>query len=157
VLEERALVASGHVRDEGPTAQESAGDIQELAAGKVDVIDAAAPVQGDVSQRREVVQIGIAIARLFQPLLGLAQLLVLHLQLDLLDFEVVGELLHLLGQGCLKIAHVAAKRLLRLLAESGHGSLWIAGLPVPVTARLLRRAPPFNARCLGHLRSPRWQ
>ena len=55
-------------------------------------------VQRQVSDGRKVVQFGIGIARLGQLDLRLPQLLVLHLQLDLVDLQFVDEFLDVGGR-----------------------------------------------------------
>ena len=48
-------------------------------------------VQGEVAHRRKVIEVGVAAAGLFQAGLGQPELVVLHLELDLVHPEFVDE------------------------------------------------------------------
>ncbi len=54
-------------------------------------------VEADRGQRGEVVEIRVAVARFFQELLRFLQLAVLHLQLDLMNLEVVQQVPRSIG------------------------------------------------------------
>src|SRR5690606_36362563 len=58
-----------------------------------DVDEPPLEVEGAIADRRELVEVGVAGAHLLEALLRLAELAVLHLQLDLMDVEIVDELL----------------------------------------------------------------
>ena len=62
-------------------------------ARQVDFRDQALAGQGQVADRGELVEVHVAVARFLQGELGAPQLLVLHLQLDLVHLELVQELL----------------------------------------------------------------
>jgi len=64
---------------------------QHRRAGQVDLQHHAARVERQVRHGREVVEIGVAAARLLERGVGLSQLAVLQLELDLVDFELVHE------------------------------------------------------------------
>ena len=64
---------------------------EEGGGGEVGLQDLAGCVQGEVAHRRKVIEVGVFAAGLLQPGLGQPELLVLHLQLDLVHPEFVDE------------------------------------------------------------------
>ncbi len=73
--------------------EEASFNAEEAARGEVRPGDEPRLVEGQVTDRGEIVEICILAARLFQLLPGPAKLLVLHLKLDLMDGELMNELL----------------------------------------------------------------
>jgi hypothetical protein len=74
--------------------ERSADDVLAVATEQsrgrqVQLLHDAQRVEGAVGDRRKVVQVGVAIARLLELALRLAQLAVLHFQLDLVNLEIV--------------------------------------------------------------------
>jgi hypothetical protein len=55
--------------------------------GQIKLLDDPLPGQTDIADRRKIVEIGIAVARVLQRLLGFPQVLILHLQLHLVHLE----------------------------------------------------------------------
>jgi hypothetical protein len=55
--------------------------------GQIQLLDDSLPGQAEVADRRKIVEIGIAVARVLQRLLGFPQVLILHLQLHLMHLE----------------------------------------------------------------------
>ena len=66
-------------------------DAEERRGGQVGILDPAGGVDREVADRGEVVEIQVAIPGVCEIGLGALQLLVLHLQLDLMDLELVQE------------------------------------------------------------------
>ena len=88
-------VGAGDRAHEGPADQARALDTQQRGAGQVDLGDAVGAIECDIADRCEIVQLGVAVARVFERLLGLAQLTVLHLELNLVDVQLVEQVLRL--------------------------------------------------------------
>ena len=64
---------------------------EEGGGSEVGLYDPVLPVHGEVAHRRKVIEVGVLAAGLFQPGLGQPELIVLHLQLDLVHPEFVDE------------------------------------------------------------------
>lgn len=65
------------------------GNAEQRAGAQVRLSDEAGRVQREISDRREVVELEVTLARSFQRLLRPAQLLDVHLELDLVDAQLV--------------------------------------------------------------------
>ena len=85
--------------------------------------DAALLVEGEVADRGEVVEIHVLLVRLLDLVLIAAQLLVLHLQLDLMDLELVqeigGGLAHRSGLGAESKSRLRLRPQLRAVIRDG--------------------------------------
>src|SRR3990172_3311700 len=88
---EGGAVALGDERGEAQAFQPGALHPQEPRSGEVNRDDVPVPGEGGVTHRREVVELGVARRRLLRLVPARAQLLVLHLELDLVDLELVQE------------------------------------------------------------------
>ena len=62
--------------------------------------DSLSAIRNDVADRRKVVEIGVLCQRFAELLLGLTQLFVLHLQLDLMNLQLVNQPLVILFAHC---------------------------------------------------------
>jgi hypothetical protein len=85
-------IAFGHILDEKLTDQARPLFAEQRRTGEVDLVKPPFVVEADRGQRGEVVEIRVAVARFFQKLLSFPQLAVLHLQLNLMNPEVVQQL-----------------------------------------------------------------
>ncbi|MCK7497561.1 MAG: hypothetical protein MZW92_47350 [Comamonadaceae bacterium] len=65
--------------------------VQESGGGEVDLLDQSRLVQGQISDRGQIVEVEIARSRTLQGLMGAAQLLVLQLQLDLVHAQFMDQ------------------------------------------------------------------
>ena len=74
-------------------------------------------IQREMAGRGKIVEIHIAVTGRFELHLGPAQLIVLHLQLDLMDLQLVHELLHILDRHGRDVALGRPQQLFRLPAE----------------------------------------
>jgi len=77
-------------------------------------------VEGNIAHRGKVVKVGVLFQRGLQLLPGQAELIILHLQFDLVDLQLMEEPLRfLLGLGWIQLRHLGAQPLFRLSAQLG--------------------------------------
>jgi len=88
---ERSLVHPVEERGERPADQQGALTSQEAGAGEVGLDDRPAGVEADEAGRREIVELEVAVLQRFRLLPRIDQLIVLHLQFDLVDLQFVDE------------------------------------------------------------------
>jgi hypothetical protein len=100
-------------REEAP-AELRAIDADHARRGEVHLADPAVAVEREVPHRSQIEQVRVAAPRLLERLLRLAQLAVLHLELDLMHLELVDDLQRLLGFG-VRVAERVLERLDELL------------------------------------------
>ena len=75
--------------------QRPAVEAQQAGGGQIGLVDDALGVEGQVADRREVVEPGEAVARVFQFQLDAAQFLVLDFQFRLMHLQLVDQLPHI--------------------------------------------------------------
>jgi hypothetical protein len=66
-----------------------------LGAGKVDFLYKPAGIEGEIADRGKVIEFGIFVPRQFELFLSAAEFFALHLQLDLVDLELMDKPLRL--------------------------------------------------------------
>ena len=100
LLEESVKDAAGALGDEEPEPpphQPGALQFEQARPGEIRLADIAFPAEGKVADRREVIELGVALQSRLQFRPRPLELLVLHLQLDLVHLQLVDEPLCVAG------------------------------------------------------------
>jgi hypothetical protein len=133
-------ILSGHEPGEGTSQQAPALHAEEGGRGQVRADDDPASVEGDVTNRGEVVEVDLSVAGFLQFELAPPELFVLYLQLDLVDLELAQE---------------SSRGLVRLRHRGGAGEPRLRLRPRPLAVIGLEpscRGVPTCRTC-SHLRS----
>ena len=126
---ERGLMTRCHHSRERLSDQRPPVDAEQGPGPQIGLLNRALSIQREVAGRGKIVEIHITIARRFECQLSPAQLLVLHLQLDLMDLQLLHELLHVLDRHGGHVAISRPEEFLRLSAKRRglRGSVWFLG------------------------------
>src|SRR6185369_14569902 len=103
--DEVGTIFPGNELPETPADQPGAFDAQKFGAAEVHGTDARFTVYGKVADRSEIIEVGVLLQSLLHLVPGLAELGILHLQLDPVDLKFMDEPLHLLPGYGLMLSH----------------------------------------------------